>query len=229
MHTLGSFFLYFKVKWFLFREGREVRRRFPTFLPFERALNQTYRFHNPYKICREHSKLKGEKCLDAYGETPLPVLARIVHESGLNSDDLLFELGCGRGRGAMFLSHIARCRVIGIDWVPFFINGATEIVTSILPRLEVVFRCAEMQTADFAGATAIFLYGTCLSDEMIGVMISRFETLPPQTKIVTVSYPLSDYSPQFETFKQFSATFPWGEGEIFINHKRPFISACRMA
>jgi SAM-dependent methyltransferase len=207
-----SFFLYFKVKWLLFRERREIRRRFPTFLPFECAVHRAYRFHNPYKICREHLKLKG-----VYGETPLPVLARIAHECGLNSSDVLFELGCGRGRGAMFLSHLIGCQVIGIDWIPFFIHVAEEIVASVHPRLQVAFRCTEMQTVDFAGATAIFLYGTCLSDEIIGALISRFEALPPQTKIITVSYPLSDYSSKFHTLKQFNATFPWGEGEIFMN------------
>jgi SAM-dependent methyltransferase len=219
MHSIGEFFIslfvFFKVKWFLFKEQREIRRRFPTFLPFERALNRTYRFHNPFRICKEHLGQKGEKCFDVYGETPLPILAKIAQECALNSDDVLLELGCGRGRGAMFLSHLVGCCVIGIDWIPFFIHTAQNIISSIDPLLRTTFQCEEMQTANLTGATAIFLYGTCLSDAVISALIARFERLPPQTKIITVSYPLSDYSPRFKTLKQFSALFPWGEGEIY--------------
>jgi hypothetical protein len=213
----AAFFVFFKVKWFLFKERKEVRRRFPAFLPFELALDQAYRFHNPFHICKKHLKQKGEQCPDAYGETPLPVLAKIAEECGLSSKDVLFELGCGRGRGAMFLSHLIGCHVVGIDWIPFFIQKAQTITASIFPRLFTDFRCVEMQFADLSGATVIFLYGTCLSDEIINTLTARFERLPPQVKIITVSYPLSDYNLRFKVLKQFSALFPWGEGEIYIN------------
>src|SRR6266849_410523 len=120
MYSIGefflSFFIFFKVKWFFFKEQKEIRRLFPTFLPFELALNEIYRFHNPFRICKKHQERKGEKCINAYGETPLPLLAKIAQECALNADDVLFELGCGRGRGALFLSHFAGCHVVGIDW-----------------------------------------------------------------------------------------------------------------
>jgi SAM-dependent methyltransferase len=221
MSSIGDFFIpffiFFKVKWFLFKERREVLRRFSTFSPVEEALNRAYRFHNPFRICKEYLRQRGEKCLDAYGETPLPVLAKIIQECALNSDDVLLELGCGRGRGAMFISHLVGCRVIGIDWVPFFIDHAQKITASIKPSLRVTFRCTQMQMTDFSEATAIFLYGTCLSDALIHTLIAQFERLPPQVKIITVSYPLSDYSPRFHILKQFSALFPWGRAEIFVN------------
>ena len=213
----ATFFIFFKVKWFLFKERKEVRRRFPAFLPFELALDRVYRFHNPFHICRKYLKQKGEQCPDAYGETPLPVLAKIAEECNLSSEDTLFDLGCGRGRGALFLSHLTGCHVVGIDWIPFFIQKAQEISASTFPRLLTAFRCIEMQSADLSGATVIFLYGTCLSDEVINTLIGRFERLSPQIKIITVSYPLSDYSLRFKVLKQFSALFPWGEGEIYIN------------
>jgi SAM-dependent methyltransferase len=210
-------FVFFKVQWFLFKERREVRHRFPTFSPFESALNRAYRFHNPFHICKEFLKQKGEKFPDAYGETPLPILAKLAQECSLNSKDIFFDLGCGRGRGAMFLSHLIGCRVVGIDWIPFFIQTAQNIVLSISPQLPVNFRCIDMQSADFSEATVIFLYGTCLSDEIINILISRFERLSSRTKLITVSYPLSDYDPRFYIRKQFTALFPWGIGEIYIN------------
>ncbi len=216
---LLSFFIFFKVKWFLFKEKREVCRRYPAFLPFESALNEAYRSHNPFHICKEFLKQNGEKLPDAYGETPLPVFAKIAQECGLNSEDVFFDLGCGRGRGAMFLSHLIGCPVVGIDWTPFFIQTAQKIIASTYPRLSANFCCSDMLTADLSEATVIFLYGTCLSDETICLLASRFEKLALGIKVITVSYPLSDYNPRFHVHKQFTALFPWGEGEIYINSR----------
>ena len=209
--------IFFKVRWFLFKEGREVRRRFPEYLRYERAFYQAYRFLNPFQICKRHLKNQGEEIVDAYGETPLPAFAAIAENCALNQDDFVIELGCGRGRGCFFLSHHLGCRVLGIDWVPFFVNTADRLSKSVEPHLPVIFQCSEMQTADLTGATVIYLYGTCLPDAVIHALIRRFETLPPSTKIITVSYPLSEYSSNFHTLKQFSVAFPWGEADVFLS------------
>lgn len=220
MRSIGDFFLFFKVKYFLHRESKQVRRRFPAFSVYERAFHRAYRFSNPFQICKIHLKERGEKQIDAYGESPLPALAEVAEQCALTADDVLVELGCGRGRGAFFLSHLTGCRVIGIDWVPFFIHTANSIAASTHPHLSVRFLCEEMHKTDFSEATAVYLYGTCLSDEAILQLIDRFEKLSPSVKIITVSYPLSDYSSNFITSKQFSVTFPWGEGEVFLNKGR---------
>ena len=214
---MAEFLLFFKVKWFLFQEGRVVRRLFPSFLKYERALKKAYRFSNPFQICKNYLKQRGEQLIHAYGETPLPVLATIAKQCEFNPKDIIIELGCGRGRGAFFLSQLIGCRVIGIDWVPFFIKTAKAIAASFGSPLPVRFDCQEMQVADLSEATVIYLYGTCLSDEAIYNLISRFEKLSAGVKIVTVSYPLFDYNPRFCTIKQFTVTFPWGDAEVYLN------------
>jgi SAM-dependent methyltransferase len=194
-------FLYFKVKWFLYKEKREVRRQFPTFTAIDRALSRAYRLRNPYRICKD------------YGETPLAVLATIAREVNLGPKDVLFDLGCGRGRGTLFLSYLTGCRTIGIDWVPLFIDTAQKVSTA----LTVQFRCEPIQTADLSMATHLYLYGTCLADEVIQELVERFAHLSPKVKIITVSYPLSDYSSKFRTDKQLTVQFPWGEGDVYFN------------
>ena len=91
-----------------------------------------------------------------------------------------------------------------------------KTASSLSQTLPVTFRCEQMHLSDFSQATAIYLYGTCLSDEDILQLVQKLEVLPPSVKIITVSYPLSDYSSNFRTTKQFSASFPWGEGEIYL-------------
>ncbi|HEY5234992.1 MAG TPA: class I SAM-dependent methyltransferase, partial [Rhabdochlamydiaceae bacterium] len=88
------------------------------------------------------------------------------------------------------------------------------------PPLPVSFKCQDMQKVNFTGATAIYLYGTCLDDEVIKALVRRFEKLPPSVQIITVSYPLSDYSPQFQVRKQFTVNFPWGEGDVYVNSRK---------
>lgn len=218
---MGDFWLssvlFFKVKCFHFQEAKQVRRLCPGFSIYDRALKKIWRFRNPYTLCKKHLIRQGKALADAYGETPLPVLARIADEVALCQEDHLLELGCGRGRGVFFLSYLSGCSVTGVDWVPFFITSAQTIAQSTAPSLPVTFRCETMETADLAGASVIYLYGTCLADEEINTLVIRFEVLPPSTRIITVSYPLCAYSSKFHTLKQFTVEFPWGEGEVFIN------------
>ncbi len=212
---MGDFWIYLKVKWFDLREAHQIRRSFPGFSRYERAFKKAYRFRNPFRICKQFLRQRGEAMIDAYGETPLPVFAQIARECSLSCDDTVIELGCGRGRGIFFLSHLLGCKAIGIDWIPFFIQTAESINNSF--SLPISFRCEEMHSSDFSDASAIYLYGTCLADEQICSLISRFESLSSGVKIITVSYPLSEYSSQFRTVKQFTASFPWGEAEVYLN------------
>ncbi len=213
----SSFWIYLKVKWFDLKEAHQIRRSFPGFSSYERAFKKAYRFRNPFRICKKFLRQRGDELIDAYGETSLPVFAQIARECSLSCMDTVIELGCGRGRGVFFLSHLLGCKAIGIDWIPFFIQTAESISNSSSPKLPVSFRCEAMHSTDFSDASAIYLYGTCLADEQIRSLINRFELFPSHVKIITVSYPLSDYSRCFSTVKQFTASFPWGDAEVYLN------------
>ena len=97
MTFLRDLWTFLQVKAFLYQEGREVRRCFPAFIPYERALRRAYRFSNPFAISKAFLKQRGEADVYVYGETPLPVFALIAKECKLGPHDLLVELGCGRG------------------------------------------------------------------------------------------------------------------------------------
>jgi SAM-dependent methyltransferase len=215
----SSFALFLRVKWFFYRQAREVRRCFPGFIPYEKAFCHVYWFRNPFRICKRFLQQRGEQLVDAYGETPLLVFAQIARACELRSDDVVIDMGCGRGKGVFFLSHLLGCKVIGIEWIPLFVEIAQSIVNAVAPKLPVFFRCQEMCSVDFSGATVIYLYGTCLSDEEIISLVGRFELLASDVKIITVSFALSDYSSCFQSVKKFTACFPWGEGEVYLNCK----------
>jgi SAM-dependent methyltransferase len=211
--------LFFKVKAYLYREERAVRSLFhgdPIFKEMDQALKKSYRRVNPYRLSNQFLISQGSDERDVYGETPLTTLQKIATELELTPEDHLFELGCGRGRGVFFLRCIFGCTVTGIDWHPTFISIAQKIA-ELDSNDKTHFICSNFAKADLSKATAIYLYGTCLKDEEIYALAHRLAQCTLLKRILTVSFPLSDYSPDFRTLKVFTASFPWGDADLFVN------------
>ena len=188
-----------------------------TFLKTDLSLRLMYLFHNPFSISKRFLMGRGENDVYAYGETPLTTLEMIANECRLSSKDVVYELGSGRGRACFWLHSFVGCKVVGIEYVPEFVERAIRIKNKLGIK-NVEFRLGDILEADFRGATVIYLYGTCLEDDYIKKLADKFAKLPAGTKIITVSYPLTDYSnkPVFEVMKRFSAPYTWGEADVYL-------------
>jgi SAM-dependent methyltransferase len=188
-----------------------------TFLKVDMSLLLMYLFHNPFSISKRFLMRKGESEIYAYGETPLTTLEMIAKECQISSKDVVFELGSGRGRNCFWLNSFIGCKAIGIEYIPDFVERA-ERIKKKLEIKNVDFRLGDILDADYTGATVLYLYGTCLEDDFIKKLIEKFAQLPVGTKIITVSYPLTDYveHPFFEVMKRFSGKFPWGVGDVYL-------------
>lgn len=193
-----------------------VRNR--SFLWIDGLLAMHYLLKNPHHISRDFHKKRGEKNIYVYGETPLTTLDHIAKECRILSKDVFYELGCGSGRTCLWLHKFVQCRVVGIEYLPEFVKKA-ERIKRWMHLSKVNFLLEDMLTADLQQATVIYLYGTCLEDEIIKQLVSRFHELGSGTKIITVSYPLPEYSIHFKLIKEFSGRFPWGKATIFLNEK----------
>lgn len=189
-----------------------------SFLKADLFLRLTYLFNSPFSLSKRFLVAKGESNIYAYGETPLTTLEMIAKECNFTKSDCIFELGCGRGRTCFWLNSFIGCKVIGIEMVPDFVERAERIVHK-LKLTDIEFKLGDMSEVDLRGATVCYLYGTCLEEDTINVMIKKFAKLPIGTKIITVSYPLTDYTdePYFEVMKCFTGKFTWGETEIYMN------------
>lgn len=179
-------------------------------------LLRQYLFRNPYKISKEFLVKKGEKEVYAYGETPLTTLDLIVRACHITPADTVFELGCGRGRGCFWLSCYLGCRTVGVEYIPEFVLKAKKVQQTLkIANLE--FRLGDILEADYSGATVLYLYGTCYDDPFLKQLIKRFKKLPKGIKIISISYPLTDYAPHlFEVTKVFEAPFTWGVGHVYL-------------
>ncbi|MBA3603288.1 MAG: class I SAM-dependent methyltransferase [Parachlamydiaceae bacterium] len=185
------------------------------------SLLSKYIFTSPYSISKNYLLARGADDLYQYGETPLTTLARIVKECQISEKDIVYELGCGRARTCFWLASFVKCRAIGIEQIPTFVEYANQVknkfhVTGV--------KICEGNYLDYSymDASVIYIYGTCLDEPVIKLLIRKFAKLPPGTKIITISYPLTDYVDygQFALFNvvhRFEASFPWGKGAVYMH------------
>lgn len=193
-----------------------------TFLKIDSYLLFSYLFDNPFAMSKRFLLDKGASDLHAYGETPLTTLEEVASECRLLPSDTVFELGCGRGRTCFWLREFIGCSVVGVEYVPEFVQRANQVKAKFDLDSRIQFRQEDFLMTDLSQATVIYLYGTCLTRSFIEVLANRFESLPVGTKIITVSYPLSDYtsSGAFETMKRFPARFTWGIADIYLQIRK---------
>lgn len=206
-------------------ELRIIRRYYRISLPFFKrdfALRWQYWRDNPYRINRKFAMNRADR--DAfsysYGDTPLSTLEFIAKECQLTPKDRLYDLGCGPGRTTFWMHCFLGCEVVGIDCVPTFIRRAKQVQEKF--QLEKLSFCEmDMLEVDYSKASAVYLYGTCLEDSFVEILVGKLASLPKGAKVITVSYPLTDYQKEelFELEKSFSASFPWGEAEVFLQKR----------
>ncbi len=192
-----------------------------SFMKTDLSLMLMYFFDGPYAISKKFLQDREEENVYAYGETPLASMEQIAKACNISEKDHVYDLGCGRGRSCFWLESFCGCRVTGIDFIGKFIERANRIKTKLgLDKL--AFVKANYLNIDFEDASVIYLYGTMLEEDQIKTLIEKFEQMPSGTKIVTVSYPLKDYTDSgcFEVMKYFTVPFPWGSGDVYVQIKK---------
>ena len=201
------------------RESKKVKTLFyknASFALLDKALKRIYLFRSAYRISKEFLQRKKSVDIHCYGETPISVYHKIAQEIKLDKHDSFWDLGCGRGRGLFFLSQLFSCKCHGVDWIPEFVMNGHRL-TKKYKQDKVKYILSDMCHLDFHGATAIYLFGSSFSDELLETLSLNLSKLPSSVRIITVSFPLTDYSPlAFDILKSFEAEFNWGTTEVFI-------------
>lgn len=207
--------MFWKSRLFLIQEHLKVIRffYFRSFVFFlaDFALGISYFFVNPYCVCRRFFQKKGEKKVHVYGETPLTLWAAIVKKAEITRNDRLIDLGCGRGRLCFWTSLFIGCSTIGVDWVPSFVNRGC-FWARFFRIAHLRFHCTGISRASLSDATVVYLYTYHPDEEKID-----FQQMRTGCRVITVSEPLLKKG--FVIDKSMSASFPWGDTEIFINKK----------
>ena len=180
-----------------------------------------YLLRNPYTLAQRYLRnFPDNEVQKIYGESFFSTLEEIAAAVGLNERDVIYDLGCGRGRGVFWFNAFYRCRAIGVEITPAFVTTARKIVKKA--RIDgVEFELANLMDIDYGDATVIYFYGTAFTDEAIGRLVDRFVSLRPGTRVVSVSYPLNEYAktPLFEVERTFKGRYLWGYADIYVQRK----------
>lgn len=181
----------------------------------------TYLLRDPYKICQHYLRdFPNERVQKIYGETFFITLETIATAINLSERDVIYDLGCGRGRSIFWFNAMYRCRAVGVEINPVFVAQARKIQKR-LGIDGVDFLLADLMEVDYDDATVLYLYGTAFNNNAIARLIDRFATLRKGTRIVCVSYPLTRYTDAslFELEQTIKGKFLWGDTDIYIHRK----------
>lgn len=200
-----------------------VRRYYPN-LRFRRAdlhCLWAYLLRNPDNICHRYLRsFPDDQVQKIYGESFFTTLEAIAKAVDLSEHDVIYDLGCGRGRSVFWFNALYRCRAVGVEINPTFVIQARKIQKKQgIDDVEFIF--ANLMDVDYSDATVLYLYGTAFNDAAIATLVERFATLRRGTRIVSVSYPLTKYTktPLFELVQTMPAKYPWGSTHIYIHRK----------
>jgi SAM-dependent methyltransferase len=212
---------------YLARDLREflvtIRRYYPNarFRGADLRCLGAYLLRNPDDICRRYLRhFPDDEVQKIYGETFFTTLDEIAGALGLTDRDVVYDLGCGRGRGVFWLNAIHGCRAVGVEINPAFVMTARRIQKKAgIGGVE--FILGSVMDVDYNDASVIYLYGTAFSDEAVMRLVERFKHLRAGTRIVTVSYALKGYAEAglFQLEQKLRGKFLWGEADIYIQRK----------
>jgi hypothetical protein len=216
---MKNFLFFLKIKTYNFKEQLKIFSYYKClkFFILDITFLLIYLFNNPYRTCRKFSE-KFSKKTNYYGETPLSTMEKIIKETNILSLDFFIELGSGRGRSTFWISHFVKCKIVGIEWIFSFVSIA-NFLTKIYRLKNISFIKENFMNIDLSPYSVVYLYGTCLGDEEILVLIEKFKKMSKKAKIITISFPLKDYDKAFLVKKAFEVSFPWGKTNCYLNQR----------
>ena len=115
----------------------------------------------------------------------------------LGKDDIFYHLGCHDEKGLEIANKEFKIKkAIGIDNNYEKVQNAQNIINEKNIDVEIIHK--NIQESDLSDATVILFWFT--DEEIINEMTKKFETLKPETKIITIWGPLPNYLPEKVNF-----------------------------
>jgi len=199
---------------------RQVERKFYSNINFrevDKAFLSFYKKSSPYKIAVNFNRYCHHQNIYSFGSTPLHVYAQILYR-WLNLEPGSFlELGSGTGRGLLFLSVFYSFPLKGVEINPTFVKTTQDLIDTFeLSNIKISNQ--DYLLMDRFETDWIYLYEFFMTDKQFELVCEKLiKTSKNTTKIITVSFPLSEYHDKFVVKDSFETTFPWGKAEVYLN------------
>jgi cyclopropane fatty-acyl-phospholipid synthase-like methyltransferase len=183
---------------------REVEKQF--------FLNYAHKSY-PVYIFRERQKFGYYKFNFAYGETPYSIGKLIVEKAGITGNDVVYDLGCGRGKFLFFINLYTGARCVGVDLLPIYIKTANKIVEKVgLNRID--FFQEDIINVDLFTASVVMIHGTTFVKEIHESVKEKINHMKPGSRIISISVPY--HHPKLELMHKEYYLFSWGKGTAFF-------------
>jgi SAM-dependent methyltransferase len=129
-----------------------------------------------------------------YVPTENDVVRAMLQLAGVNSSDIVYDLGCGDGRIVVMAARDYKAHGVGIDINPQRIQEANENAKRNRVENLVRFEENDLFEADIHNATVITLY--LLPDVNLRLRPKLLRDLRPGTRIVSHSFDMGDWKPE---------------------------------
>jgi ubiquinone/menaquinone biosynthesis C-methylase UbiE len=111
---------------------------------FDRAHEQTAKSDLLWRLSNRAYGADRPTELQAWGKTTWWTLGRFVGGLRLRPDQVLLDLGCGRGGVGLWLARATNANLIGIDWSAAGIREAIERSAAFVPAGRAQFRVGDL-------------------------------------------------------------------------------------
>ena len=143
-------------------------------------------------------------------QLPEKSLREIFKFADLGKNDIFYHLGCGNEKGVeIAIKEFNVKKAVGID------NNSEKIQNSKVclkeKNIQGQFICSNIENSNILEASVILFWFT--DENIIHKMMEKFETLKPETKIITIWGPLPDCLPDKVNFPYIINKTPFKRAE----------------
>lgn len=128
-----------------------------------------------------------------YVPTDEPVVTAMLRFAGLNSNDVVYDLGCGDGRIVIAAAKLYGCQGVGVDIDPLRIQESRENAHKARVEHLVRFHCQSFFETDLRGASVVMLY--LLPGINCRLRPKLLSELKPGSRIVANYFDMGDWRP----------------------------------
>lgn len=142
-----------------------------------------------------------------YVPTPQPVVDAMLEMAGVETGDILYDLGSGDGRIPITAAKRFGVRAVGIEIDPALVREAShQAWRQKLDKL-VTFRTADLFTTDLSEATVVTLY--LLDSVNLRLRPKLLSELKPGTRVVSHAFHMGDWKPDQEREVDGNMIYMW--------------------
>lgn len=151
-----------------------------------------------------------------YGETPALSLLAMLRRVEAGPDDVLFDLGCGRGLTVMAAALGAGIRAVGIDAVATLIERARRMARDLDIADRVTLLEGNFLEQDLSSGSIFYVASTTFRPEVMRALAARIaDSVPPERTVraITLSQPLGA---PFRIVRKERYPMTWGWATVYF-------------